>query len=247
MPTEPILYARAFISNNILKKKKVYAKIYTKEFGAGALSVVIRVRKYLRRRGEAVVHKAFSARELKILKNELSARLGVPVCELPDEAFSALEELGKRAEPAVLAERVGLRRISDSELALGGAVCESRALAKVLSGCGEALLLSATLGFGIERLLGEYSLRSPSAHFFLDCAADALVEALCDRAEEEFLSGEEHTARFSPGYADLPLSFTEQIIKTTGAERILGVKLNESFFASPSKTVTAIIGIREGK
>ncbi len=192
-----------------------------------------------------MIYETFDAEELAISENELSARLRAPKGAYSGEVLACIKRVKKSSSPAVCALKVPVRHISESTVYIEGTLCESSALAKLLLGCEEALLICATLGFSVERLLREYSLRSPSVHFMLDAAADALVEALCDKAEERILCDVSHTARFSPGYADLPLSFTSQIIKITGAEKFLGVKLCESFLATPSKTVTAVIGIRE--
>ena len=50
--------------------------------------------------------------------------------------------------------------------------------------------------------------------------------------------------RFSPGYGDLPLDFQKEFLKITDASRKLGISLNDSLLMSPSKSVTAIIGIK---
>ncbi len=199
----------------------------------------------MKKRGkQSVIYKEISASELVISPCELSARLSVPQGSFPKMTEEYAKLLTEKSAPAFSAVFEDVERLNDGELSIGGVSCESAALKKVLFGCNSALLLCATLGFGAERLLREYALRSPSAHFLLDALADALVEALCDRAEECILGNRAHSARISPGYADLPLSFTKEIVCATRAEKLLGVKLGESFLASPSKTVTAIIGVR---
>jgi cobalamin-dependent methionine synthase I len=72
-----------------------------------------------------------------------------------------------------------------------------------------------------------------------------MVEAAADEAEKRILGEGKHRARFSPGYADLPLSFTEEILRLTNAKRLMGITLSDTFLATPSKTVTAIIGLKE--
>lgn len=83
----------------------------------------------------------------------------------------------------------------------------------------------------------------------LDAAGTAAVESAADEAEvllRSELKGAELTPRFSPGYGDMPLSFGRDIIKLTEAERYLGVTLTESDTLLPSKSVTAVIGIKGG-
>lgn len=190
-----------------------------------------------------MTHTTVAAAELRLSEAELASRLGCPVGELPLEIYKCIDELRELSEPSFSAVRVKVISCPDGVL-LGGRAFSSKALKKVLCGCGEALVLCATLGFGAERLLRKHSATSPTAHFLLDCAADAMVEALCDAAEGRVLGDAAHTARFSPGYADLPLSHVRDILDMTMGDRLLGISLNESFMATPSKTVTAIIGIK---
>ena len=75
------------------------------------------------------------------------------------------------------------------------------------------------------------------------------IEALCDEfcrdmERELALLGFCTTKRFSPGYSDLPLEIQRDIFRVLGCEKRIGLMLNESLLMSPSKSVTAIVGIR---
>ncbi len=191
-----------------------------------------------------MIFKEIDPFELILSENELSSRLKCPSRHLPDEFFKYIEELKSHSSPAFCAVRKPVRFDIDGKIAIGGITVASCALKTLLYGCSETVILCATLGFGAERIQRRYSVLSASAHFMIDAAADAMIEALCDRAEEIIFESEEHTGRFSPGYADLPLEFVKSIVNLTEAERLLGVRLNDCFLASPSKTVTAIIGVK---
>lgn len=191
-----------------------------------------------------MIYKVLNPSGLKLSDTELSARLGCPTGEFPSELDLCLRELCACARPSFSAVRVPVSPVSDSSLCIGDTVCTSRALTKVLDRCREAVLLCATLGFGAERLLRRYSAISPALHFIADAAADAMAEALCDAAEDEILGDAAHTARFSPGYSDLPLSYVKEIVRLTDARSLMGVVLTDGFLAVPAKTVTAIIGIK---
>ena len=52
--------------------------------------------------------------------------------------------------------------------------------------------------------------------------------------------------RFSPGYGDLPLELQKDVFRVLDCPRKIGLSLNESLLMSPSKSVTAIIGIGKG-
>lgn len=133
---------------------------------------------------------------------------------------------------------------------LGFARVNSRSLAACLSGCSEAILFCATVGHGIDRLIAKYSAISPSRAVLLQAMGSERVEALCDAfcadiAAEEAERGCKTKPRFSPGYGDLPLSLQRDIFARLDCPRKIGVTLGGDLFMSPSKSVTAIIGIKK--
>jgi cobalamin-dependent methionine synthase I len=54
-------------------------------------------------------------------------------------------------------------------------------------------------------------------------------------------------SRYSPGYGDLPLEMQREIIRALDCGRTIGVTLTESLLMQPSKSVTAVIGMKERK
>ncbi len=86
------------------------------------------------------------------------------------------------------------------------------------------------------------------AAVILDACGSAWVEAGCDEAERELkerLSPRYLTDRFSPGYGDLPLAVQPAMLGALNAERRLGVHLTESLLMTPSKSVTAVLGVSD--
>jgi cobalamin-dependent methionine synthase I len=71
-----------------------------------------------------------------------------------------------------------------------------------------------------------------------------MVEGLVNLATVRTTSGKEHTGRFSPGYGDMPLDLQGVILELLEAGKRLGIALGESKLMSPSKSVTALIGIK---
>ena len=49
--------------------------------------------------------------------------------------------------------------------------------------------------------------------------------------------------RFSPGYGDLPIEIQKDIFRALDCPRRIGLTLNENLLMSPTKSVSAIIGI----
>ncbi|MBQ7326232.1 MAG: Vitamin B12 dependent methionine synthase activation subunit [Clostridia bacterium] len=137
----------------------------------------------------------------------------------------------------------------DAYLDLGFARTDSRALRKALDGCKKIILFCATVGVDMDRLIARYSIASPSRSVMLQAIGTERVETLCDEfckqiKEEKISFGQSVTKRFSPGYSDLPLALQRDIFSALNPEARIGVVLNESLIMTPSKSVTAIIGIK---
>ncbi|MBR2012845.1 MAG: Vitamin B12 dependent methionine synthase activation subunit [Clostridia bacterium] len=134
-------------------------------------------------------------------------------------------------------------QIDGKDCRLGGLTLHSKALAKTLSGCNEAILFGATLGVGIDRLIGKYLRISPAKALMMDALSTERIEALCDA----FCKSQEckTTPRFSAGYGDLPLAVQPDLFALLQCEKKIGLCLTDGLMMSPSKSVTAIFGIKE--
>lgn len=134
-------------------------------------------------------------------------------------------------------------------LDFGFAKTDSKDLAKHLAGCDRAVLFAATVGIAIDRLIAKYSILSPSKALMFQAIGAERIESLCnvfnfEITERSRAQGLKTMSRFSPGYGDLPLSFQREIIRVLDCPRKIGVTLNESLLMSPTKSVTAVIGIK---
>lgn len=124
----------------------------------------------------------------------------------------------------------------------------SKSLADVLCSCDSAVIFAATVGMEADRLIAKYSRISPSKALCFQAIGAERIEALCDEFNNEISAlsqkdGYKTTARFSPGYGDLDLSFQKDIFNVLDCRRKIGLTLNDSMLMSPSKSVSAIIGI----
>ena len=129
---------------------------------------------------------------------------------------------------------------------------DSAALSRCLSGSTRAVMMAATIGIGIDRLTAKYERFHPTKALLLQAFGAERVEALCDMfcreaAKEAERRGEEITARFSPGYGDLPLAVQREFVQLLDCGRKIGVTLNGSLLMTPTKSVTAVFGIRPGR
>ena len=187
-------------------------------------------------------YKNIDPRILKINTNELCARLAIPLqCDFD---FSDLyERLVSEAKPAYVTKRVELIR-ENGEIRIGGIKTSSKALWRFSSGSSGYILLVATLGIGVDRLILKTSKISAKESFIIDAMADALIEALCDYAQKEVGECSSVGGRFSPGYADLPLSIQSDLLNATEANKYLHITLSDSLLMIPQKSITAMIGIK---
>lgn len=161
---------------------------------------------------------------------------------------SCIAEAKDRFSYNVCYARFGIE-IHGDEIDLGFTRTSSHSLAKCLDGCHEIVLLAATVGFGIDRLIEKYSLIAPSRAVIFQALGSERVEALCDvfcndLATEEERSGNTLRPRFSPGYGDLPLELQRDIFASLGCTKAIGITLGDNLFMNPTKSVTAIIGIK---
>lgn len=125
---------------------------------------------------------------------------------------------------------------------------ESENLKKNLAGCNDCIFFAATVGFGIDRMILKYNKTNSAKALLLQALGAERVEMLCDMLcedEETVPKGYKGRPRFSPGYGDVPLEFQKELLPLVGADKNLGITLNESLLMSPSKSVTAIMGIEK--
>ncbi len=139
--------------------------------------------------------------------------------------------------------------IADGVIDIGFARLRSADLLARLSGCGSVVVFAATVGIGIDRLILRYSKISPARALMLQSLGTERIESLCDMFAKDLrgqmsVLGKETAARFSPGYGDLSLELQRDIFASLDCPRRIGVSLSESLLMTPSKSVTAIIGVR---
>ena len=133
---------------------------------------------------------------------------------------------------------------SDGEVNLSFTKTKSDSLRKNLAGCKEIALFAATVGLEIDRCIAKYGRISPSKALIFQAIGAERIESLCDVFCNEIKHGYINTApRFSPGYGDFPLDVQKDIFRVLEPHRRIGLTLNDSMLMTPSKSVTAIVGI----
>lgn len=127
---------------------------------------------------------------------------------------------------------------------------DSKDLAKCLTGSKEIIIFAATIGMGLDRVVAKYKRFSPVKALLMHAYGAERVESLCDyyckEIEAELCKDKlKATPRFSPGYGDLKLEVQKEIFRLLDCSKQIGVSLGDTLLMTPSKSVTAIFGIKD--
>ncbi|MBQ6430415.1 MAG: Vitamin B12 dependent methionine synthase activation subunit [Oscillospiraceae bacterium] len=138
-------------------------------------------------------------------------------------------------------------RVTDDFCDFGAFGVTSKHLARNLEGCVKAVLFAATVGVGIDRLIAKYSVQSPAKALLFDAIGTERIETLCDLFCRDIEREYQMSAkpRFSPGYGDLDISVQTELFSVLNCRKHIGLSISDSLMMSPSKSVTAIVGLCE--
>ena len=140
--------------------------------------------------------------------------------------------------------------IDGEKVIMGEMTLESISIVKLLSGCHGVCVFAATVGTEVDRIIRASSAISSALGLAVDAAGSAAVEEVCDElcsVLEQMASerGESITRRFSAGYGDLSLEYQRDIINLLQTKKHIGVSLSDGGMMTPTKSVTAIVGIKK--
>ena len=184
--------------------------------------------------------------EVNIDIAEFERRLGGK-CDMESEQIISLKELfDEKVSYKYAYARMELVLPEEGVCDPGCGRIVSRDLYKNLMGCGSVYMMGVTLGIGIDRLLSTLRVRSAAEHYIVDAMASAAVESFCDIIDKKLRAAEKTNCRprYSPGYGDCSIDVQKLVTDRLDAARTLGIMLNELCFMTPSKSITAIMGIK---
>ena len=163
------------------------------------------------------------------------------ICELIEKAYN---ELCKVIQPKYIYKEYDFTRTEDG-IIIDGIEFKSKKLLNHLQNSTSIILFGATIGVGADTLVRKYSVTDLAMTSVAHCVGASLVENLCDKACEELKKEVigEHRPRFSPGYGDLDISSQNDFFKLLPMTTQLGITLSENYMMTPTKTVTAFIGV----
>ena len=165
--------------------------------------------------------------EKEILHYAMLPSFAPPPEELPLK--ESLEAAKGAAQCRAVWCRFPLKRNGD-ELDLGFAKTTSKGLRRHLEGCEEIILFACTAGAEMDRRITRAKLGSPAKGLLMHAIGAQQVEGACDRL-----------------CAQLAEMFPDKQLTDLDCGRTVGITLTDSLLMTPSKSVTAIIGMKERK
>ena len=170
----------------------------------------------------------------------------VPEGTLAERVLALRDEAAKAVRPARVWRRFP---IANGAVASGELRIEVRGtLAIRLDGCDAVYLVCGTLGPDFDAFQRRVSVSSGADALIAQALGAALIEKLMDSVEDEIRtelsSGEFLVQRYSPGYGDFPLAAQKNLLALLDASRRIGVSLTDTLLMVPSKSVSAVIGVK---
>lgn len=184
-------------------------------------------------------------------ENKALIYLGYRGSDIPEDVRGLIDFCEKKvdetAEEKYVYKKFRLTRDDDGISFAGtGLYVVSRNLSDVLKDCEEAYLLAVTLGIGADTLIRKYMVSEPEKGVLLDSLFSVKADKLADKAQQEIegLCKRSLSFRFSPGYGDLPLECQNDIIDILDTRKRIGLFVTSSQMMTPTKSVTAILGVK---
>lgn len=184
-------------------------------------------------------------------RNETLLYLGYKGGPLPEDVLADIRQcealIMKTARPRAVWKVYDLLsdgRLAGTDFRPGGDDVRS-----LLQGCGQAVLMGATLGAEVETLIRRTQVGNMADAVILDACASAAIENVCDNLcadIEEEVAPMYLTDRFSPGYGDMPFAQQRELCQVLDITRRIGVSLSPSGLMIPQKSVTALMGVAPG-
>lgn len=194
----------------------------------------------------------FSANDIKPQENETYRYLGYKkninnnydVSEqIKEKTKELILEVQKILKPQCVFEFYPIDFLTNNNI-------KSQKLNNNLTNCSYVIILAATIGPMVDKLILQYQNKSSSSALIIQAIGamfiESFVDFLCkDFAQEALKNGYKLKPRFSPGFGDLSLENQKKIFSFLRCSQQIGLTLNDSLVMSPEKSVTAFIGLEK--
>ena len=192
------------------------------------------------------------SKDIDINRREVYRYLGykgeAPSDEVATKVEACIEAVKEASELRGMYEAYPVSFHGDDCFSVGDIIVKSSDLARNLRGCMDAFVMGATIGVGIDRLIARAEITDMASAAIYQAVGAAYIEDYCDHVNDEIKALAEKQGlvtrpRFSPGYGDFGLEYQREIFNLLNLPKHVGVSLSESLMMTPSKSVTAIIGV----
>lgn len=164
------------------------------------------------------------------------------------EIQDSFRELERVADKKSIYRIFELSLKDENELKIGNVEIYSRNLRTNLKDCKQVVLFAATLGAEVDRLIRKMQVVDMAKAVVMQACAATLLEEYCDELQQKIAEhmqeqGKYIRPRFSPGYGDFSIQHQKAVLAMLEASKRIGVTMTDSYMLTPTKSVTAVIGI----
>ena len=164
------------------------------------------------------------------------------------EIQDSFRELERLADKKSIYRIFELSLKDENELKIGNVEIYSRNLRTNLKDCKQVVLFVATLGTEVDRLIRKMQVVDMAKAVVMQACAATLLEEYCDELQQKIAEhmqeqGKYIRPRFSPGYGDFSIQHQKDVLAMLEASKRTGVTMTDSYMLTPTKSVTAVIGI----
>lgn len=164
------------------------------------------------------------------------------------EIQDSFRELERLADKKSIYRIFELSLKDENELKIGNVEIYSRNLRTNLKDCKQVVLFAATLGAEVDRLIRKMQVVDMAKAVVMQACAATLLEEYCDELQQKIAEhmqeqGKYIRPRFSPGYGDFSIQHQKAVLAMLEASKRIGVTMTDSYMLTPTKSVTAVIGI----
>ena len=165
---------------------------------------------------------------------------------LAERIAALIDEASAICRPARIWRRFAL---ADNAVVSGGVRLDmGGTLGRHIEGCKSVFLSCGTIGAGFDAFQRRIAVTSAADALIVQAIGAALIEKTMDAMEDEIRAeladDETLLSRYSPGYGDFPLAAQRTILALLDTPRRIGVSLTDTLLMVPSKSVSAVIGVR---
>lgn len=173
--------------------------------------------------------------------------------DIPSSAEPLINEcifkISEVVQPVAVYDSFGILSLSENEVKLDCMCIKSRSLAQNLEDCYKVYIFAATIGVMVDRIIRGAELTSILKAAVYQAAGAAAVESYANMLNDKLLrevkrKGESLKKRFSPGYGDFPLAYQLDIFRILDVTRKIGISLTDGLLMIPTKSITALIGVK---